>query len=1553
MAVEGSSFDLGVTSNPGAIRDFLRELEVLPSALQRISRVINSTDLGDGRKFAGNGRELANAFIAGARAELAGGNFNKAFGAALRGVDLRIPPEARAQLRNDLRAINDEIRRSVPRQVQIGIRANTTPDSLRRQIQQSSTPSDASAIRAEARQLRAAARAAAPAASPAAAAQLSAAQAQAAGRLESRAYAEDERRTAKRLRDSQQLGRLETQAYAEDARRASNRSVAPDSAILARSTEAARQRRIQTQQFFDANPDAQRLVEASRLRSVRRDAQRESFREQGPVGNVRAGLLGFGSGGFLERQASIVSTTASFAAGGIAFNAFLQGIGEVITGTRQFEEALSNLSLTFDQPTNELRSFATEVGSVANGIGLTQAQGVEAASRSVGLFNTGGLSTAEKQDFARLAVETTGRIAQQSGKEDLSGVETNLAGILRSFQLQNSDLSRVEDSIAVIAKATGGNQADILAAGSETATLARSAGFDTFSNSAIIANQATTTGQSAGAAAEQLAQVFAQATNAGIQSRFETLGIDTAGTSQAEQFAALSELVQSGKVTNDQLSTLTALFGRSRSGAAFRNLIEGFPRVNQLADNARNSPGEAKAQFEVAFDNISADITKTVGALRGLATEFAQSGALDFLAALVIAVQQGAIAITEVLRLFNELPRPLRTAAFAILEVAAAVKLLGGTAVAARSLGALSALINGLGATRVGQAAITAVAGQGAAGAVLGRSVAAGGAGAGAAALLNPVTLAAIAAVATAVVAQNLSDANSDAVRGQDAAGQASANARTAEELRGAASARRNAANLEQGRRDAVLGLGGLLDDLRGGDASGKRDESNRLADVLDARAAEVEREQKAAAATSTREFGRFNSADDVTAQLQKLTDAGYTAAERVELLSQSFDRVTAAAGKTGVAVLRQGSQGGFGQGIAAALSGAVGSGASQAIGRSEQFEPGRTGNAAVDFFGPVQDSLRGLLGRDDGVDQEKAAQFRALADKLNSTDTAKFQSQVSDSIAEVLKARGIDASKGDAVLNEEDIAAINEAANAQIEAFIKSTIPDGEQFEEFRRIIRNSVKSSLKQTIESATDPVVKNSEQGAQLFAGIATTASEAFERSSRTDRAGASTTRVTTLRDALEKYSNQLPDASDNSESAKTARRKYERATEQLDAAEADDVKIQLDRAQALLRLRTSRRGALDAAGRASDNLASLSASVNAATDPTERANAQAALNEAANQEALAGLDRARSSGRVGADGRDPAALARLARIDAQRRLAFAGVAGDQQSVDDALVALDDARLAEAQAALGTRTARRVSAVQIGDAVSAAQAALANARDELAATASGTQAYYQALNAVAQARQSVTAALLDRSTQRGLLAIDLSDPVAQARAARQDAERRLRAAQGPDDRDKAAVDLRNAQNSEKAASFQQNLSDVQTAEQLGQKSHRQYMDYLAAERRRLQTQLRGQKEGTNGYRLAFDQLNQINGLIKEASNTLSGQFNIGDIKLPTIYEVRRSIQERTGGVGAQSFVDSTSRSAQSTTTNNVTINGADFGKVMEYLKSVMGANGGQRLTTATRKA
>jgi hypothetical protein len=1642
VAIEGSSFELGVISDPRAIRQFLTELEVVPAALKRISAAINSVDLGDGRKFAGDGKQLAEAFIRAARSELSGGNFQRAFRDAMSGVDLRIPPEAQAHLRRDLDRIAAEIRRTLPQQVQIGIRANTSGQAFR-EILQTGAPQAFQAqaqevqrtlaeVRAQARQLRAAA-AQSRSSSPGSIAEAASAAGlipagpsepitpvrrfaarqpqrdQAAGRLEEQAAKEDAQRAQRRLDAAQRQGRLEEQASRLDALRAQRSTLAaqrrgrleeqaaaedqlrgrlsdPNSseATLARAQETARRRRIAAQQAIESDKrfgpgEFEDLLELSNARRLRGQARAESLRGS-ITGDIKAGALGSSGVSFLERQSSIISTTASFALGGQLFQGVMNSLGEIVSGTRQFEEALSNLSVTFDDSTNNLRGFATEVGQSANAIGLTQAQGVEAASRSVGLFNTSGQDEQSKKDFAILATQVTGRIAQQSGVSDLSGVETNLAGILRSFELQNADLSRVEDSLAVISKQTGANPAELLQAASETATLARAAGFDAFQNSAIIANQATTTGQTAGSAAEQLAQVFAQATNTAVAAKFNQLGINT-NAPLADQLQQLAQKRQSGQVSDEEFGTISALFGRSRAGAAFRNLVEGLPRVNSLADEARNSPGEGARQFQQVFDNISAEITKTVGQLRGLATELAQSGALDILAGLVVGVRQTASALTEVLHLFNEIPRPIRSVALILTELAVAARLFGASNIGARVL----ALVGGT--TRLGQALVTRVAGAEAASTVAARFGSAGSAGPGLALLTNPAAIAAMAAVAGILVANKVTEAANAAQRAEDSASEAASTARTSKDLRGAASSARSAAQAEQGRRDAALGLGNAVDFFSGSDAA------------------------RSAAQTKTADlFGRFNSPDEVTAQLQRLQAQGLTAAQRVQTLSDAFDNIASTAGKAGVAVINAGQGALFAQNLAAGFTGAIGEGTKLAGGRATAANALSGGNFFQNRLAALVDAPASLIGQGANFDPETERRFREVQTKLQGQDLGKLQGDIAQKIQSVLTARGVDTSKGDAVLTEDDVSAIKEAANGELENFIKTVIPDGPEFDEIRRIIRNSFKVNLNNQIKSLSSGQI-TPDQAANFFDATAQEADAEFNRTSFRDKASASATRIKTLQDALAKAKASLATVG-NDEGSRAPRielqQKLQAAQDRLDSAVADDQKVQLESAQALIRLRQSRRGSLDQAARLQDDIDAATAAVDAATDPTDRANAEAQVNNLKEQQAQLGVERGISQRRAGIGSLNNTALLRDAVRAAQERLNFAKGHGDAKAVADAQIALDQAQNAELQnaveaaasrdragidprdqarlAAAAVRDARRrldlakskgdqkaideaqaalaqvliqqqttltsiasakgLSKVPIGDNVAAAKAALSNAQAELKDTVKGTEAYYNLLAQIKQLRKGVTDTLLARRQNARLLAIDLTDPAAVAAAEREAAEDALKNAKGRDARDSAKIDVRQKRAAEEGVKFNQRLSDVQIADQLGRISHQQYVSYLQSEHDRL-TSI------AHRTRQQQDQLNQVDQLMKQAASELSGQFNIGTIKLPTVYEVRRAIKAGAGGIAGANNGFSGAGVGQVVTDNSqrtLVIQGVSIEEVMRRVTSLFG--GAPVRTTTGRK-
>jgi len=248
-----------------------------------------------------------------------------------------------------------------------------------------------------------------------------------------------------------------------------------------------------------------------------------------------------------------------------------------------------------------------------------------------------------------------------------------------------------------------------------------------------------------------------------------------------------------------------------------------------------------------------------------------------------------------------------------------------------------------------------------------------------------------------------------------------------------------------------------------------------------------------------------------------------------------------------------------------------------------------------------------------------------------------------------------------------------------------------------------------------------------------------------------------------------------------------------------------------------------------------------------------------------------------------------------------------------------------------------------------IDAARAQIMSARAAMQKAEKGSIEYYQALASFYDARNQLTDAILDYRNNLDLLNIDITDPVAQANAAVRAAARKLRSdrGKGKDVLAEDRVALREAQASREATAFDTRLSNVQTAEQLGRISHAQYIRYLENESKRLNRI----KDRTYQQQ---QQLNQIDGLLQEASEAMSGQWNFGNIKLPTPYQVRRYIAASDPAQSLKDVRAQGPRMATAGTTSNETriyINGADTQKVRRVVEDVIGRVN-RTTTTAPRR-
>lgn len=275
--------------------------------------------------------------------------------------------------------------------------------------------------------------------------------------------------------------------------------------------------------------------------------------------------------------------------------------------------------------------------------------------------------------------------------------------------------------------------------------------------------------------------------------------------------------------------------------------------------------------------------------------------------------------------------------------------------------------------------------------------------------------------------------------------------------------------------------------------------------------------------------------------------------------------------------------------------------------------------------------------------------------------------------------------------------------------------------------------------------------------------------------------------------------------------------------------------------------------------------------------------------------------------------------------------------------ALTQVHATQLALSNALNDRQSAREgAEAARYGGPLAAAAATLSEAKRNFAAQAPRTAEYYRTQAALFNAQRASAQAQLEYSALLLTLSGDITNPLVQAQNALRVARRKLREDTAkkatPDVLAADQLDVRQAEATAEQTAFQQRLSDAQTNEELGRISHVAYIRYLQSEHDRL-TLI---KDKTYQQQ---QELNTIDQALKAANEQLQGQFNLGDINIPTPYDVRRRIAEQVAvGMGAGS--------SSSTQTVYITINGNDPAAMQNTLMRVIGPAAFQRSTVSTAK-
>lgn len=1207
-----------------------------------------------------------------------------------------------------------------------------------------------------------------------------------------------------------------------------------------------------------------------------------------------------------------------------------EAVGASAQEVLAYTDALATLEVATGQQGAQLAKLGTQLGGIAANAGFAPSAGVGAGAIAVGAFGAAQAAPEIQAAIAKGTVEVSSRIAAIAGT-DIGETTQQLAGVARSLNLTTERLPGLEDELTYVSQQIGRPVGELLSAIAQLGTLGAGAGFTPEELASVIGQVTATTGQTPESASGSFRQVLSRADDPNFQAKIEEqFGIKAVGVSLRDIFAEFAAL----KPDSEQVNRFSLLFGRGASQQVAQILANQFDAIQSTSANARLAAGTGigEDRFNTVMNNISGQLRRLGAEALQLGKDLASTGILAAVGLFAKGLLEAIKAVDSLVQLFNEIPGPVREALFLLLEFNIALKAAriaipfarGGAAGAASVLGLGGINLRAAAATslgsgffgRLGGAAFGPAAEAGAhalpAAAAAGLGARIGGLASsahGALLAINPLALGLGAVAVAAIGFKNNLDQIDRVFASLDENMPAIITARTADEAQAAVEAARQNVRAADQLTNAgvfsrqtltgqtalnVLGLTGADDAQRQArDQLAYAEQQQRFIDAA----------RNAAKTAPVAAFTDFTSVDSLQASLEVLGSSGYSAGQQVDALIESFQRLAVAGGEaTNQVVIHAGE---FDQlaasgGAAALLAGQTAGVGGDATGNLQQIVGITLAKGAAQLAGPNGELV------------------------LDEAAKARLTQMVDAAILPILESMPEDT---------------REAAHTILMNGLQHTFQEwGAAGTAGSGISAQTISNFLQQGFTAAQ--------------AGVG---SDTTRLGSAADAQRLQVGRLDALLAEAREKARGLPGGREGAAERAEAARVIEQYEIERKEALGQYVEALNNEGQVFTQLAQSRLASDDAVGRAALTSAQATQDFLAAIGTGNRvliAQTQAAMNEAAQAFAKAQLERVNAGNLTGIDPRDQTSQLQAQLENAQRTLASQTEGSTEYSQTLVTIAGLQQQITE----LATSTANAAASAGIAgnqSAIAQATVALDNASRNLADQLPGTVAYYQALGELRQSQYDLAEAEAAYSDTQRRLASDITDPVEQARldvqAARDKLERDRASGQGPDVIAQDRLDVKRAQASEEQAAFQQRLSDAQTADQLGRTSHAAYLRYLQNEHDRLSAI-------KNRTRQQQEQLDTIDQALLAAQQSMAGQFNLGDIKVPTPYEVRRYIEATGDGARATAIGRASISQAGGVeggqTINHISIDGADTAAVERILRQLINGSSIGTATTKTRR-
>jgi TP901 family phage tail tape measure protein len=1280
------------------------------------------------------------------------------------------------------------------------------------------------------------------------------------------------------------------------------------------------------------------------------------------------GFRGRGELPFAQQFGQVAKFSIFYGAAYNALFAVSQAMKTAVDEAVRYNSALIDLAIATSSTSEEVSGLADTLGRTASAYGLSPATGAEIGTRAVGIFDLNDTSP-QQRDFQ--TTQFTKAVAQLNfvTGRDVISITQDVGAIAQAFSLSASQASQVQDLDAFFSRRFGSEQGGTIETVAQVGTIAESAGFSAEETFALASKLQSRTGQTPQAVAGLLSQFFGRSGDPALAEKFTQLGVDTTQGFR-EQIEELGRI----DLSDAQRLFIENAFGRGRSGGAASAIIQDFPEVLAAAeDSETESAGLGAKQVEERLQTVGGALQKLLGNLQQLAVDFGNSGVLDVLYLAIKALDSFVVAIDNFLALWNLMPRAVRDVIIGLTALALATKYAAASQTVQNILRPGAALGDVLGqfgkagaasATRAVPAAggIAGVASR--AGAAL--SAALGGASLAAIGTTAGLGLVAVAAAEAAIQFRN----HTRAVQEASGAYTALEGATTSADFRAGATSLRTSAT------DVDNAQGFLINAVTFGATEREADRvAERLradADFYDDAADYVEtQEELAASLADVTVFGdpAVATVEDFADGLLKLQTSGANAVTQMRLLADAISLAGDEGQKSSLDALYdpEAAAAEFAAGFQSSLSDLT----PEDIGATRK----------VQVFGA------GEVPGEVGYDAEQAS----LDFSRSGARTAVIpitSDDVRQSLDEQLKALGLDA---DGLAEKYKEAFGDERPTQKQLINFTDELLAGADYEgvgnpeEVKQNVLAALKDNFSDFFE-LYDPNRKISQEellqlieGTSNFAGLTAIGDAAltnlqslgFDEGTEEYQAQLRTN-LQVLRDAAKnaegKTAERAADAIRIASSAVArgaiARLEGMREVEQAGAetkAEFRSIGQKYARLGIQRALRTGDLRLISEtiarAGRGTINNVrnSIRAQIVSAEAAVEAARASITYVLTGKRIILAANNAANAAFKAAAKELEEL-KALLKNLNAATEIT---VPTGSSIIPPSDLGAEDELEDEGPTQAQIDAARaQAEAARRGGQISQATAALQSARADLAAAEEGTVEYYNALQQVYEAQRSLADAIRDDRINKFLLANDITDPLVQAQAEVKRARQQLRY----DQRNNASPELiredklalEEARQNQLATRFQSWFSALQTAESLDRISHAQYIRTLERRAERL-------RDIKNRTQQQQDQLDQVDQALKAAKESMSGQFNIGDIKVPTPYEIRRYIEQtkanavgaaNQAGAGAAAGPGKVGNETLTNINNNITIDGADIPMIRRILRDLLGDQAIKSTATKTGK-